>query len=419
MNKNLNISQPSYLTRTFKLLLSSLPLCVQPPMFRLTSVLRIGIISLLVPLSSYLYRKYKQSSKYEEFEQIITPLDITPNDVLTGIHKDKQYLPFRYPYHQTMALVKLDMNYWGTLDADYVRFMTGKRKIFQDYNMEKLIGGDVFATDDEYCDVFTELRDFVVNHYTHRFPKCFSQNGNIVYNHLMDEQYDVTVDDPLLIATKIAMEDFYVVGKDKSTQLQKCIGVSVAYGGGGFPITPIVGQVMDEIHDRVPYYESKLKKSMDKWFDKFTDPVERQSWHIDWDSGNMHCSEFYAKLRELNETDYLEYVKTVPFEKFNVRIERQALIKLPKSQAIIFTSRPVFLNIVEELADVPMVPGILLKMMYESPKDIIKHRHFDILREAITEPIKKLVERQVEMGLIESVDSPVRTVPNFPFRYKY
>lgn len=35
----------------------------------------------------------------------------------------------------------------------------------------------------------------------------------------------------------------------------------------------------------VPYYKEKLKKSMERWFDRMkpNDPVERASWYITWD----------------------------------------------------------------------------------------------------------------------------------------
>jgi hypothetical protein len=377
-----------------------------------------GILTLCLTGCGYLYQFIKSKTKYKEFGQDIKPLNIEINDILNTNYKDREYMPFRYPYHQTMALVKLDMNHWGIVDNEYHKFMTEKAIAFSNYDIEKLEDSIFYNKEEGNLKsdaVFKEFGEFVVDHYTHRFPKLFGRCGKIIYNRLMNETYNLETDDPFLIATRISMEDFYLVTKDENLDKHKCIGVSVAFGGGGFPITPIVGQSMDDVHKKVPYYESKLKKSMNKWFDKFVEPFERASWHIVWDR-DLQCSELYSKSRELSEEEYLEYIKTVPLEKFDVRIERQTLIKLPKTQAIVFANHPLYLNLLEDLADIPMVPSILLKMMYESPSEIIKYKHYDILRETLTKPLEKLVERQVELGYIAGVDLPVKTVPNYPFK---
>lgn len=375
-----------------------------------------GLLAIAAPCGAYVYEKLTKGTKYKEYDQDIIASSIEVKDILQGGYKDREYMPFRYPYHQTMALVKLDMNHWGVMDHEYHRFLTEKRETFFNYDVEKLQDSVLYKkmTDGKCNEVFYEFRDFVVNHYTHRFPNLFSRRGNVVYNHIMDEEYDMDNMDPFLVVTRIAMEDFYVCLKNEELEQLQCIGVSVAFGGGGFPITPLVGDTMDAIHKPVPYYEEKLKKSMNRWFDKFTDPVERGAWHIVWDK-SLQCSELYSKLRELSEAEYKEYVETIPFENFEIRTERQTLIKLPKTGAVIFANHPVYLNISKDLADVPVVPSIILKMLHESPEKIIKYKHFDLLRDHLQKPLEKLIERQLELGLITK-DTPIRTVPNFPFR---
>lgn len=375
------------------------------------------------------YKIYKEKRKYFEFNQEIIPLNITIEDIKNG-YQDRPYMPFRYPNNQTMSLIKLDMNYWSILDKEYFKFMRLKKKIFDEYNIEKLSNNKFFKRlyNNEFDFVFEEFCEFTINHYIHRYPKLFSKKGNLVFNHLLNETYNVKSMDPFLIVTRISMEDFYITyqidkeieneekkGLNNLIKERKCIGVSVAFGGGGFPISTIVGKDMSSIHKPVPYYETNLKKSMNKWFERFIDPVERESIHIVWDL-NLSCSEIYSKLKEFenNEIQYKNYIKTIPFEKFEIRIERQTLIKLPKSKAIIFANHPIYLNFINDLKDEPGVPSIIYKMIYESPEGIIKYKHYECIRDHISKGLQDMIEYQIQRGLI-SKDSPVRTIPTFPF----
>lgn len=366
-----------------------------------------------VPIAVYVYKFIKNNFlTYEEFGQKIVPLNITPENVKDG-YNDRPYMPFRYPYHQTMSLVKLDMNYWSIIDHQYFRFQNEKKRLLNDYDPIKLKDNLFFKKDDKYIEIFEELMELVVNHFTHRFPKLFEKKGDLVTNKLMNETYNIKTMDPLLVVTKISMEDYFVVTKDAETGSYICVGVSVCFGGGGFPITPIVGTNLDDVHKPVPYYETSLKKSMNKWFARFKDPVERASCHIVWDD-ELNCSELYSKYRELNEKDYRDYISTIPFEKFSVRAERQSLVKLPKSEAIIFTNHPTFINIAEDTKDEGNVPEIILKMLYDIPEDIIKYKHFEAIRDTIAPYLEDMVEDQIKRGLVKR-GGKLRTIDSFPF----
>ncbi|GMM31870.1 hypothetical protein DAMA08_046150 [Martiniozyma asiatica (nom. inval.)] len=329
-------------------------------------------------------------------------------------------MPFRYPHKQTMALVKQDMNHWGIIDHEYTYFMKEKRRIFSDYNAKALSDHPFFKIlqhDDPQVaasinDAITEFRDFVVSHYSARYPHLFIKSKDTFYNLPMNETYDLKTMHPLEVVTRISMEDHYIVLPLE--QGHTCVAVTVAFGGGGFPIAPVVGQVLDTIHTNVPYYESHLKKSMNKWFTKFTDPVERAAWHIVWDR-DLACSEIYTKSREIGH-DLQDYVKTIPYDEFLVRIDKQGLIKLEKSKAVIFNNHPVYLSLDKEIRYEPGAPSIILKVMYESPEDIIKHRHFESFRDYLKPYLEEMIQEQVKNEVIK-IDDKVKTLPNYPFAY--
>ena len=142
----------------------------------------------------------------------------------------------------------------------------------------------------------------------------------------------------------------------------------------------------------------KIEKSMERWFDRMkpNDPVERASWYITWDV-KLKVNNIYQRP-EFKPNLEAEMKSTDPKE-FNVRVERQTLRRLPKSNVIIFTNHPVFYSI-EEMKDEPMIPSLLKKILYEGPEDILKYKNFPLIRDHLAEYLDKLVARQYELGII-------------------
>ena len=58
----------------------------------------------------------KEKSGYGTLDQVPepTPLMITPEQVKN--YDDRPWRPFRWPYHQTMSIFKLDINHWLDMD---------------------------------------------------------------------------------------------------------------------------------------------------------------------------------------------------------------------------------------------------------------------------------------------------------------
>lgn len=349
----------------------------------------------------------KKEKMYEEGEvPQPTPLFITPEQVKT--YDDRPWRPFRWPYHQTMSIFKLDMNHWLDMDKYYWHYIQEKERIYHQYGKDNI---DWLPESKDAC---IELMETVRDHMVKRYPLLFTSTDNNVHvkNELTGELLDFSLplkDDPLIYVTKMAKEDFYLV-QQRDDGRHYLTAAAVPFPGGSFGISHKIGKDLDFIHTEVPYYESKLKKSMERWFAKMTasDPVERASWYCTWDH-NLLCSNVYA-LKKGETVD-----STVDERKFNVRVERQTLRRLPKSKAIIFTNHPVYYSI-DEMKDEPMVPSLLKKIMYEAPEDIIKYKNFEAMRDHILPYLDGLIERQVKLGIIKE-DTPLKTLPSYPFAH--
>lgn len=347
--------------------------------------------------------------------QKVTPLMITPEQVKN--YDDRPWRPFRWPYHQTMSIFKLDINHWLDMDKYYWHYIQEKERIWHTYGKENI---DWLP---EGYDASEELMQTVTDHLVERYPLLFTvledkkDRGKIVKNELTKEILDMTYplkEHPLLYVTKLAKEDFYLVKKNPEDGLHYLVAAAVPFPGGSFGIDHKIGRNLDVIHAEVPYYHEKLKTSMERWFERLEpeNPVERASWYITWDHklkvNNIYqIPKFVPDLEaEMNNTDAKE---------FNVRVERQTLRRLPKSNAIIFTNHPIFYSL-EEMKDEPLVPSLLKKIIYEAPEKIIKYKNFAFIRDHISGYLDTLIKRQIDKKLIDE-DTPVKTLPTYPFAY--
>ncbi|CCH42464.1 putative secreted protein [Wickerhamomyces ciferrii] len=335
-----------------------------------------------------------------------TPLDITPEQVKT--YDDRPWRPFRWPYHQTMSIYKLDINHWLDMDKYYWHYIEEKQRIHHKY-------GDLnFGWLEESDAACEELLDTVVSHMLKRYPKLFTSNDNGVHvkNELTGEVMDLSrplMEHPMMYVSRMAKEDFYLVQK-RDDGLHYLTAAAVPFPGGSFDIKPKLGKNLDIIHTNVPYYESKLKKSMERWFSKMTasDPVERASWFLSWDY-DLFCSAVHTVPND-SKID-----PSVDPKSFIVRVERQALRRLPKTQAIIFTNHPIHYTI-EEMKDEPMIPSLLKKIMYEAPDDIVKYKHFESFRDHLVPYLDSLIQRQLDLGIITE-ETPLKTQSSYPFAH--
>ncbi|ODQ78000.1 hypothetical protein BABINDRAFT_163049 [Babjeviella inositovora NRRL Y-12698] len=335
-----------------------------------------------------------------------TPLRITPDDVRE--YDDRPWRPFRWPYHQTMSIYKLPINHWLDMDKYYWHYIEEKKRILHQYGDENI------SWLPESHDACVELMETVRTHMLKRYPLLFesSDGGVTMLNKLTGEHIDMSEPlqhHPLVYVSKMAKEDFYIV-QQRDDGKHYLVAACVAFPGGSFGIKGILGTHLDHIHELVPFYETKLKPSMERWFGKMepADLVERGSWYITWDH-KLFRNNIYA-LKEGKKVH-----SGIPPTEFNVRVDRQTLRRLPRTRAIVFTAHPLFYSI-EEMKDEPMVPSLLRKIIYEAPESIIRYKSFYKLRDHISHYLDGLVARQVELGLIEA-DAEVRTLPTYPFAH--
>lgn len=334
-----------------------------------------------------------------------TPLEaLTPDKVKE--YDDRPWRPFRWPYHQTMSIFRLDINHWLDMDKFYIHYLKQKQDIFDEH------GNDHFDWLPESQDACEELLETVVDHMLIRYPNLFKTTEKGIHNLITDEELDLTQPlehHPLWYISKMAKEDFYVV-KQRDDGKHYLVAAAVPFPGGYFKISDKLGKYIDLIHAEVPYYNEKLKSSMERWFSKLkpAEPVERASWYFTWDH-ELLCSRVYMVPEGENMPADVKY------EDFTIRVERQTLRRLPKSKAIIFTNHPVFYHL-DEMKDEPGVPSIMKKVLLEAPEKISEYKNFHAIQDHLVPYLDKLIQRQLDLGIIDE-NHEIKTAKSYPFAH--
>mgnify|MGYP004717637869 CR=1 FL=1 len=115
-----------------------------------------------------------------------------------------------------------------------------------------------------------------------------------------------------------------------------------------------MGQNLWQIHaGKVPQYESKLAKSMDRFFIKLKveSAICRFNYAID-DSGELFHRHSHHNLT-------LEQLQNPPtLEDLHLRVERQVLQRLPKTRALLFSIRTYVTPITEVTEDLDIARAL-------------------------------------------------------------
>lgn len=299
------------------------------------------------------------------------------------------------------------------MDRYYPHLIKLKQQVFAKWGRDYI---DWLPESMEGCQ---ELMDVVISHMLQRYPKLFlalNAECSIIRNEITGDVIDMTLPlkhHPLEYVARIAQEDFYIV-KQRLDGLHYLVAAAVAFPGGGFGVLDKVGQHLDVIHGEVPLYKEKLQTLMEKWFGRLEvdKPVERALWLLTWDH-KLRTTGCYADGPHTGnqKTD----LSTLPDEALNVRIERQALRRLPKSRVIVFLNHPLYYSL-EEMKDEPMVPSLIRQVINHADERIVRYKNFPVSRDRANKLLDRLVARQIELGLIEK-EEPVRTLPTYPFAH--
>ncbi|KAL4966450.1 heme-dependent oxidative N-demethylase family protein [Aspergillus stella-maris] len=238
---------------------------------------------------------------------------------------------------------------WIELDNTYLTKHHLKKKLFTQNRTEVL--AHLPGIDEGLFEGLDLLKETLVR----RYPSMFRlQNGekDIIENLVTGDIWDLNPEastwekyHPFEVMSLLATEDFFILYADEKTGETSLRGAGVCFPAG-WKIETRIGKTLFGIHaGRVPTYETRLAKSMDRFFQRLTPgPLICRYNHAIDDSDELFHRHSHHNLK-------LDEAKKPELKDLHLRVERQVLQRLPRSKALLFTIRTYVTPITEVTRD--------------------------------------------------------------------
>ncbi|KAL5343501.1 hypothetical protein BJX70DRAFT_171060 [Aspergillus crustosus] len=300
----------------------------------------------------------------------------------------RPYRPFRWAYHQTMSLTKLEPDWWLELENTYKKRIVQRKELFAIHGKSVLgsLPGSELA-----C---KELMEMVLQFICARYPHYFSLvDKHILKNKILGTEQDIRSKHPLEIIIDNVPEDFGIMLRDDKTGYY-FLRAGVICSAMGWNVASKIGLQLHQIHDPIPDYKEKMQFSMDRFFTKMPadKPIQRGSWGLEiGEPLYMPPGDPHEKLRTFQDPN-------LRLEDCNLRVDWQTLRRLPLSGAVIFNFKALFTP-VSEFRDEPCIPALVAKVMKEGKENLMKYKATWHVEHVILSKFEEWAREQEESGL--------------------
>ncbi|CAJ2505126.1 Uu.00g125200.m01.CDS01 [Anthostomella pinea] len=318
--------------------------------------------------------------------------------------KARPYRPFRWTYHQTMSLTKLETDWWIELESTYKERIAQRQELYAKHGeavVQWLPGSEL---------VCKELMEMVLQFICARYPHYFvlSEDKTRLENKILGTVSMIKEKHPLLILLDNVPEDFGITLRDPETGYY-AFRAGMICSALGWSVGTKIGMKLHEIHQPIPDYKEKMQFSMDRFFSKMpsSKSIQRGSWGLEVDQplfmspGDPH--ESYRSQQDPNLTR----------SRMHLRVDWQTLRRLPLSGGIVFNFKALFTPI-EEFRDEPYVPSLILKVIKEGKENLMKYKNTWHTEHVVVPALEEYEREQKERGLVEEDWEP-RTLEESPW----
>ncbi|KAF2125986.1 hypothetical protein P153DRAFT_378231 [Dothidotthia symphoricarpi CBS 119687] len=303
----------------------------------------------------------------------------------------RPYRPFRWAYHQTMSLTKMEPDWWLELENTYEERIKQRQALFAQHGeavLQFLPGSELACK---------ELMEMVLQFLCARYPQYFKldNDNTIFHNGILHTTTILKNIHPLHVLLNNVPEDFAIMLRDDKTGLY-VFRAGVICSALGWNVGTKIGLRLDEIHGPVPDYKEKMKFSMDRFFAKMPSdkPIQRGSWGIE--VGEL----LYMGPDDTAHKSQREHQSPdLSLSQCHLRVDWQTLRRLPLSGAVVFNFKALFTP-VEQFRDEPYVPGLLLKVLNEGKGNIMAYKNTWHTDHVVKPALERFHDEQVRSGLV-------------------
>ncbi|KAG7009541.1 hypothetical protein G7Y79_00002g006560 [Physcia stellaris] len=300
----------------------------------------------------------------------------------------RPYRPFRWAYHQTMSLTKLETDWWLELENNYAQRIRERKELYAKHGklvLQYLPGSELACK---------EIMEMALQFLCARYPQYFSlthddSRGYIFQNGILKNETVINTMHPLLVLLENVPEDFACMLRNPEDG-NYYFRAGLLCSALGWNVEMKIGLPLKEIHSPIPDYKEKMEFSMDRYFSKMptSRPIQRGSWGLEVDTP------IFMPPNDPHE-------------------DWQTLRRLPLSGSIIFNFKALFTPI-SEFRDEPYVPALLLKVLREGKAEIMRYKNTWHVEHVALPALERWSREQEERGVTER-GWEVRTLEESPW----
>ena len=273
----------------------------------------------------------------------------------------------------SMALVPLDPKDWIEPDEHLAADLAEKERLLAERRAE------VFIVLPEAVRGSEELLEMLADYLPAQFPHLYARQGGQLSHLASGRTWDLTCSalHPLDLAGRLVQEDLCLMQLQPTSGHYRLVGASVCFPTR-WCLADKIGHTVGPIHAPVPGYEAQLSSTMDRFFARLK--TERPVWRVNWSIVDDPAL-FLPRGHGRRERDHGITAENVG-EKLWLRMERQTLRRLPRTQDVLFTIR-IYVQPLHALAARPERTAALATAIRSLPSELQAYKSVFPFREAI------------------------------------
>ncbi len=171
----------------------------------------------------------------------------------------RPYRPFRWAYHQTMSLTRLEPDWWLELESTYKSRIAQRKSLHEEHRESVLqwLPGSELAS--------KELMEMCLQYLCARYPQHFSLGADkkTFENKIVGTKQDVSKKHPMLVLLDHVPEDFAIMLRNPETGYYQFRSGMIC-SALGWNVGTKIDMQLHEIHAPIPDYKEKMQFSMDR-----------------------------------------------------------------------------------------------------------------------------------------------------------
>lgn len=287
----------------------------------------------------------------------------------SSLYTPPLYLPFiKHPELVSMATAPLNMRQWIEPDQYFEHYY--KNKIAQ----QNTASQRVYCVLEESKTAQEELRDRLLTHLTQEFPNLYQLDANNTLHHHGQSQIEAS-QASFWHTSLWVQEDLCIL---QEVDNEYCLTAASLCSPSEWDLREKIGQPITAIHAPVPRLNQNIGKQIHHLINKLSPlrPYQRFNW----------------SLKDSNQLALHPDREHAASDSLYVRVERQTLTRLPKTNAIAFTIK-IYIYPLEQLAAIEGVLPALKQAIEAFTADEVQYKSMQRIYPLFRKQYKSLLDR--------------------------